>query len=263
MQIAQSTPRATLLFLLVVTAGCQGLSGPSGPPSDQRAVDAVDHAREAARNVTAYRVRIDGQVNVSDSTRLESVEIVGDGIVDVRQQRANVTVNTQGDTGVGSGHARRAYVDGYTLDTECSRMGWARYNLTESNQWLNYTSLGQQLTLLDLTSVYWNGTERVNGVETAVVTAHPTEKQLQRSWSLPTGNIGAQRGATFQNATVRVWINTETDRIHKVQREIRVRGDGKTAVATITFHFTEYNEPANITRPAFDQFQWNSGCPGE
>jgi len=260
MQILRATPRAILVVFLVVASGCQGLGGSAESPSDQRAVDAVNQAQAAAGNITSYRVTIEGHVNISDSSRTESVEIIGNGIVNVHQQRANVTVNTRGDTRVGFGHTRQAYVDGYTLDTECSRMGWARYNLTESNRWLNYTSLGQQLTLLDLTRVYWNGTERVDGVKTAVVTAHPSEQQLQRSWTLPTGNVGAAGGATFQNATVRVWINTETHRIRKVQREIRVRGNGKTAVATITFHFAEYNAPTNITRPTFEQFQWNSGC---
>ena len=234
MQIVRSTPRVILVVFLVVTAGCQGLDGSSEAPSDRRAVDAVNQAQAVAHNITAYRVTLDGHVSTSDSSRTESVEITGDGSVNVHRQRANLTVNTRGDTGVGFGHTRKAYVDGYTLDAECSRMGWARYNLTESNRWLNYTSLGQQLTLLDLTSVYWNGTERIDGVETAVVTAYPTEQQLQRSWNLPTGNVGAAGGATFQNATVRVWINTETHRIRKVQREIHVRGNGKTAVATIT-----------------------------
>jgi len=263
MQFVRLTPRAILVVFLVVTAGCQGLGGPSEAPSDQRAVDAVNQAQATARNITSYRATIDGTVRISDTRRTESVEITGDGIVNVHRQRANMTVNTRGDTRVGFRHTRRVYVDGYTLDTECSRMGWARYNLTESNRWLNYTSLGQQLTLLDLTSVYWNGTERVDGVETAVVTAHPTEQQLQRSWSLPTGNVGTAGGATFQSATVRVWINTETHRIRKVQREIRVRANEKTAVVTTTFHFTEYDDPTNITRPAFEQFRWNSACPGD
>jgi hypothetical protein len=54
------------------------------------------------------------------------------------------------------------------------------------------------------------------------VTAQSTERQLQQSRSPLPGNVGTQEGAHFQNATVRVWIDTETDRIRKVQREIHV-----------------------------------------
>lgn len=261
--MAHSTPQTLLVVALLVTAGCQGLYGSSDPSSDRRAVDAVDQAREAALNVTSYRFTIDGQVRIRDNSQTEAVEVTGDGIVDVDRQRANVTVGTRGDTRVGLRDTRMAYLDGYTLDIECSRLGWARYNLTESTRWLDYTSLGRQLALLDRTNVYWNGTETVDGVETAVVTAHPTEQQLQTNQNLPAGNVGTEGGATFQNATVRVWIDTETDRILKAQREIHVRGDGTTAVATITFHFSEYNEPTNVTRPSFEESgsEWKGDCP--
>jgi hypothetical protein len=252
-----------VVVVLVVTAGCQGLPGSSAPPSDQRAVDAVANAQDTSRNVTAYRVSIDGQVRIRDDSRSESIEITGEGLVNADRQQMNVTVGSRGDTGVGLRNTRMAYVDGYTLTTECSRLGWARYNLTDSTQWFNYTPLGQQLALLDRTNVYWNGTERVNGSETDVIIAHPTEDQLQANQNLPTGNIGTQGSATLDNATVRVWIDTETHQVRKVQREIHVRGNGATGVATITFRFTQYNEPTNITRPAFEDSgaEWSSGCP--
>ncbi|WP_311173562.1 hypothetical protein [Halobellus ordinarius] len=263
MQLTRSTLCTLVVLALVVTAGCQGLYGSSAPPSDQQAVDAVTQAQEASGNVTAYRVSIDGQVEISDDSRSESVNLTGDGLVNVDRQQANVTIGAVGDTRVGLRDTRMAYVDGYTLTTECSRLGWARYNLSDSTRWFNYTPLGQQLTLLDRTNVYWNGTERVNGVETAVVTAYPTEDQLQANQNLPTGNVGTQGSATLDNATVRVWISTETHRVRKVQREIHVRGDGATGVATITFRFTDYNEPTNITRPTFEESgtEWKSGCP--
>lgn len=262
--MAPSTPGTLLVVALLLTAGCQGLYGSSDAPSDQRAVDAVNQAQEETRNISYYQFTTDGQVQIRANSRSESVEVMGNGIVNVDRQRANVTGHTRGDSRVGLRDTRMAYLDGYTLDIECSRLGWARYNLTESTTWLNYTSLGQQLALLDRTNVYWNGTETVNGAETAVVTAHPTEQQLQTNQNLPPGNAVTRGGAALQNATVRVWIDTETDRIHKVRREIHVRGDGTTAVATITFHFSEYNDPTNVTRPSLEEsgHQWTGDCPG-
>jgi len=262
-QLPRSTLCALVVVVLVVTAGCQGFTGSSAPPSDQQAVDAVAQAQDVSRNVTAYRVSIDGHVEIRDDSRSESIEIAGDGVVNTNRQRMNVTLGAQGDTQVGLRDTRRAYVDGYTLTTECSRLGWARHNLTKSTPWFNYTPLGQQLTLLDRTNVYWNGTDIVNGTETAVVTAYPTEDKLQANQNLPTGNIGTQGSATLDNATVRVWTDTETHRVRKVQREIHVRGDGATGVATITFRFTDYNEPTTITRPSFEDAgaEWSSGCP--
>jgi hypothetical protein len=253
-----------LVAALLVTAGCQGFSGTSNPPSDDRAVDAVTQAQAATTDITSYRFTADGQVRFRENSRTESIAITGNGVVNVEHRRANETISTRGDTRIGFREPRMAYVDGYTLDVECSRLGWARYNLTESTRWFNYTPLGQQFTLLDRTNVYWNGTETLDGVEMAVVTAHPTERQLEASQSLPTGSGVTQGSANFQNATIRVWITTETDRIHKVQRELHIRGDGSTAVATVTYRFGDYNDPTNITQPSFDEsgHEWEGGCPG-
>lgn len=260
--MARSTSRVLLFVLLVVTAGCQGLYGSAGPASDPQAVAAVAQAQQASHNVTSYRYTVDGQVRIRHDSQSKSVAITGHGVVNVNRQRANMTVHTSGDTEVGQRERRVAYVDGYTLDVACARVGWARHNLTEATTWFNYTSLGQQLALLDRTTVYWNGTEVVNGVETAVVTAHPTEQQLQTSHPLPPGTDVTRGGATLQNATVRAWIDTETGRLLNVQREIHVRGGGSTGVATITYRFSAYNDPTDITRPSFEQYgpQWEGDC---
>jgi hypothetical protein len=261
--MTHSALRTTLVAVLLVTVGCQGLSGSSNPPSDDRAVEAVMQAQEATGDITSYRFTVDGQVQISENSRTESTEITGDGVVDVEHRRVNETIN-RGVQGPGYRVARIGYVDGYTFDVECSRVGWARYNLTESTRWFNYTSLGQQLTLLDRTNIYWNGTETLDGVEMAVVTAHPTEQQLEANQKLPTKSGVTQGGAIFQNATIRIWIDTETNRVRKVQRELRIRGDGATAVSTVTYRFADYNDPTNITRPSFNRSgpKWAGGCPG-
>ena len=252
--MARPLSRAVLVAVLLMTAGCQGLYGSSVPASDPKAVEALQQSQAASLDVTSYRYTIDGQVQIRQESRERSVEITGQGIVDVDRQRANETIHTRGDTAVGQRGTRAGYVDGYTLSVSCARVGWARHNLTESTRWFNYTVLGRQLALLDRTNVYWNGTEVVDGVETAVVTAHPTERQLETNHNLPTGEVGTSGGAAFQNATLRAWIDTETGRVLKVRREIRVRADGSTGEATITYHFSGYNDPTDISRPSFEEY---------
>lgn len=74
MSTTHSTPGPLVVVALLVTAGCQGLYGSSASSSDQRAVDAVDRAQEAALDVTSYRYTTDGQVQMRDDSRSRSVE---------------------------------------------------------------------------------------------------------------------------------------------------------------------------------------------
>jgi hypothetical protein len=261
--MVHSTLRALLVAALLVTAGCQAPLGSSAPPSDDRAVAAVDRAREATGGVTSYRFTVDGEVRIREAGRTESVGIRGSGVVDVANRRANETVVARGDTGPMVRDTRMAYVEGYTLDVECARLGWARYDLAESTRWVEYTTLGQQLALLDRTTVYWNGTETVDGTEVAVVTARPTEQQLEAARDLPTGGGVTQGGASVRNATVRVLIDADTGRIREVRRELHVGAGEATAVATVTYRFADYDAPTNVTRPGFEESgaRWESGCP--
>ena len=261
--MVHSTLWAVLVAALLVTAGCQTPFGSSAPPSDERAVAAVDRAREATDGVTSYRFTVDGEVRIRESGRTESVGIRGSGVVDVAHRRANETVVTRGDTALVVRDTRRAYVEGYTLDVECSRLGWARYDLAESTRWVEYTALGQQLALLNRTNVYWNGTETVDGTQVAVVTARPTEQQLEAARDLPTGGGVTQGGANVRNATVRALIDTETGRIREFRRELHVGAGEATAVATVTYRFDDYDAPTNVTRPGFEEsgVEWETGCP--
>ncbi len=260
----RSTIRLLLVATLFLIAGCQGPYGQTGATSDPRAVEAVNQARQTSLNVTSYRYTIDGHVKITRNSQARTIALTGEGIVNAERQRVNLTVRSRGDTRVGHRHQRVAYVDNYTLDVACSRLGWARQNLSPSTNWFNYSPLGQQFVLLDRTNVYWNGTEMVNGVKTAVVIAHPTKQQLQTGGNLPTNVVSTEGGASIKNATVRVWIDTETNRIRKLQREIHVRGNGATGIATLTYRFSDYNEPTNITRPSFNRYgPRRSDCPNQ
>ena len=56
---------ALLLVALLVASGCLGLLGPSRPPSDQRALDAVNRTQAAPDDVDSYRFTLDGYVEAS------------------------------------------------------------------------------------------------------------------------------------------------------------------------------------------------------
>ncbi|PSP45676.1 hypothetical protein BRC63_01155 [Halobacteriales archaeon QH_10_70_21] len=260
----QSVP-ALILVVALVTSGCAGVLGPSRAPSDERAVDAVDRSRVALANVTSYRASFDGRVEATGDGEQVTVTVTGDVVVDVAARKMNATGETEDAshaTGPAFDPTQSTYVDGYTASIECSRVGWARQNLSTDHPWTTYTPAGQQLALLNRTNVYWRGTETVDGTETAVVVAYPTEEELG---SVPgiEGRGAADFGdANLENATVTVWLDTETDRPVRARREIRASRGGSTATAVSTFRFTDYDEPTTVTKPEFGGSRWETGCPG-
>lgn len=260
----QSLP-VLLLVVALVTSGCAGVLGPSRAPSDQRAVDAVDRSRAAMQDVTSYRTEVDGHVEATGDGEQVTVDMTGDVVVDVSARQMNATGEVE-DASHGGGPAfdstQSTYVDGYTASVECPRVGWARQNLSADNPWTTYTPAGQQLALLNRTNVYWRGTETVDGVETAVVVAYPTEEELESVPGIEGRGAADFEDANLENATVTVWLDTRTDRPVKAQREIRASRGGSTATAVSTFRFTDYDEPATVTEPEFGGSRWDTSCPG-
>ena len=247
---------ALLLAALLVTAGCAQVLGPSRPPSDQRALDAVNRTQAASTDVDAYQFSMDGHVEASKGDERVSVDVTGDGAVDVDDRRMGVTTHARDAT-------RSSYVAGHTAYTECGRMGWGRENLSASARWFNYTPVGNQLALLDRTDVYWRGTETIDGTEAGVVVAYPTKQELLSVAESHGSDLTDLQGANVKNVTVTVWISQETGRLLKARRDITLKRNGATATATVTFRFSGYDEPVNVTRPSFDEDHvWEVGCPG-
>lgn len=251
-------PSAHVLVVaaLLVTGGCLGFLGPDQPPSDQRALDALDRSQAAVSEITSYRTTVNGHLEVTTDDGRHTYDVTGAVVVNASTQRMNATARVRDE-------ARTTYITGDTAYSECSRMGWERRNLTTSGSWLSYTPVGQQLAVLNHTDVYWRGTESVDGIETAVIVAHPTKQELQAGPDVDTGGTDVA-GASLENATVTAWLSTETWRPVQVRREITLAQGGDTAQATVTFRFTGYDEPTTVTRPAFDEDSvWTLGCPGE
>jgi hypothetical protein len=182
----------------------------------------------------------------------DAVSLSGEVLVNVSAREMNSTGRVSDTVLPGTG-VRRTYVTGYTAYTECRLTGWGQQNLSESRQWFEYTPFGEQLALLNQAPVYWHGTERLNGTETAVIAAHPTEDELEAtpdSWSLEPEE---SREGRFRNATLTVWISTETWLPLQTRRETTWRKDGAELSLTTTWQFDEYNAPAAVTRPSFEE----------
>ena len=263
------TPRSTRSALaalavagLLLTGGCLDPFGPTRPPSDERALNAVDRSRDALDDVSSYRTTVDGRLTATAGDDNDTADVAGSVAVDVSARRMNATSRVRGRL-TGS-TVRRTFVTGDTVYTECSRMGWSRRNRSAETPWVSYTPAGQQLALLERSNVYWRGVERVGDTEAAVVVAHPTAREFE---SVPGGRRTATAvfgGATVDNATVTVWLDTDSWRPVKAERTVTVSGRGTMAAASVTFRFTDYDDPVAVTRPSFDEDAvWQLGCPGD
>ncbi len=252
---------ALTLAAVLLVSGCLGLGGPSQPPSDQRALDALERAQVALEDVETYRATVDGQVEARSNDNSLTVEFSMDEETNVSTQTSNATVALTGLPGPTNSRTLSVHVLDYTAYTECARTGWGRTNLSQSQDWVTYTSLGQQLALLNRTNVYWEGAEEVVDAETSVIEAHPTKEQLQNGLAIRGAGATDFEGASVDNATVTLWIDNDTDRPVQARRHIELSGDGTTATATATFRFSEYNEPTPVSVAAVDNV-WETSCPG-
>lgn len=249
----RSTLPALLLAVALVTAGCASVLGPDRPPSDPRATDAVNRSVAASADVQSYRFTVDADVSASKGDRSMRVDMTGAGRVDVAGQRMHVTTESDGET-------RETYVDGTASYTECPRFGWTRQNISSSARWLNYTPVGQQLALLQRTDVYYRGNGTVDGADAVVVEAYPTKGELQSVAEAQRSEVAELDGANIQNVTVTVWIDRASGRLLKAERYIKLKRSGATAEATVTFRFTDYEEPVTVDRPEFDGIKREVGC---
>lgn len=250
-------PHTYLVAALLVTSGCLGLLGPADPPSDQRTLDALDRSRAAVSEITSYRTTLDRRLELTTDDERQIYHVSGIVVVNASTQRMNATARVRDE-------ARTTYITGETAYSECSRLGWDRRNLTTPGSWLAYTPVGQQLAVLNHTNVYWRGTESIDGIETAVIVAYPTKQELLSGPDVADTRTAELAAANLKNATVTAWLNTETWRPLQVRREITLAQGDEIAQATVTFHFTGYDDPTTVTRPAFDEDSiWTLGCPGE
>jgi len=92
--------------------------------------------------------------------------------------------------------------------------------------------------------------------------ASPTADEIQSAPRVRSVGSGVT-DANVQNVTVTVWLDTETDLPVKARREIEVAKGDTTATVTVSYRFTDYDEPTAVTGPNLaEKNSWTSGCPG-
>ena len=249
-----------LLVSVLLICGCLGSPGEPRPSSDQQALDALNQSQAALANVTAYRAQATGSAEMTDDDRQVSGGMDTDVRVNVSTQEVKSTTRIE-DPSFPVDSVRDLYITEYTVYSECRLTGWGQRNLSEEQPWFAYTPIGGEVAVLDRAPVYWRGTDRLDGTETAVIVAHPTEEELQaipNTWSLDAENPD---GARLQNATLTVWLDTETWLPVQIHRETSWRTGGADVSLTTTWRFDAYDEPTVIERPSFDASEIReSGC---
>jgi len=252
--------RRLVLAVCFVTllAGCGTFLSDGPPPSDERAVAAIEEANRSIAPVDAYRFEMDMHVVASAGDESRTVRVDGDGAVNVSAKRMAATSRIQGQT-------VESYVDGYKAYQECQDPwgGYAVENVSRAEPWATATPLHRQVLLFDRSNVYWRGNETLDGNRTILVTASPSADTLQSIMDRrQAGDVGLD-GASLENATARLWLDPETNRPVQSELRIRISQRGATATATITVQYTDYDEPTSVSIPPdVDEDPYELGCPG-
>ncbi|CCQ33234.1 membrane lipoprotein [Halorhabdus tiamatea SARL4B] len=246
---------AVLLAALIALAGC-GMLGDDQPPSDDRALEVRNETVDALENVDTYRMSMDADVSASAEGRSRSLSVDSDGVVNRTSQRMRMNTSSQGRTVT-------SYLDERTVYTKCPSpwSGWGTQNQSTDVEWLSLTPLGRQVELFEQTNVYWDGTATIDGEETAVIVAHPSQETVS---SLPGQSQTdlANTDATVENITAKLWVDQETSRPVRSLLQIQISGNGGEATANVMIDYEAYGEPVHVDDPAITGETWQGGCPG-
>jgi len=247
---------AVLLAALIALAGC-GMLGDSQPPSDDRALEVRNETVDALADVTAYRMSMDTDVSASAEGRSQSLSVDGDGVVNRTTRLMRMNTSVQGRTVT-------SYLDGRSVYTQCPSpwSGWGKQNQSTDVEWLSLTPLGRQVELFERTNVYWNGTATIDGDETSVIVAYPSQKTVS---SLPGESQTdlTNTDATVENITAKLWVDQETSRPVQSLIRVQISGNGGEATATVTVEYTDYGEPVHVEIPEISDDEIRElGCPG-
>ncbi|EMA11818.1 hypothetical protein [Haloarcula marismortui] len=230
----------------------------SPPPSDERAVAAVEEANRSIASVDAYRFQMDMHVTASDGDQSRTVSVDGDGAVNVSEKRMQATTQMQDQTVT-------SYVDGYRAYQGCQDPwgGYAVENVSRSEPWATATPLHRQVLLFERSNVYWKGNETRNDNRTVLVTASPSAETIESLMDRrQAGGMDLNPGS-LENATARLWLDPETNRPVQSELDIEISQRGATATATITVQYTDYDEPTSVSIPSeVSDDPYELGCPG-
>ncbi|WP_224448695.1 hypothetical protein [Haloprofundus salilacus] len=244
-----------LLAVCLLISGCVQL-GPDHT-REERAVEALNNATDALTETETYRFESEMTVTATADSRTERVDIDLTGSVDAvaREIRSNATSN---------GESRRMFVVNRTVYQECAHPwdGWAVEEHNGDAEWVNRTPAVRQLSLLESGSLYWSGTETVDGEQAVIITGEPTADALteyQDEQSQPLFG-----GPSVDDAELRAWLDADTGRLLRTELRFTVSEGDNTARTTMTTTFGNYGEPVSVDLPAEARTnQYELGCPGE
>ncbi|WP_415378797.1 hypothetical protein [Halosimplex sp. TS25] len=240
------------IAVCVLLAGCS-LLGPDHT-RDERAESALADARDAVNDTETYRFDGDLSVVATVDDRTERVDVRLNGTVDAAAQRMHGFAERDGEV-------VESYLHNRTRYQECGGMMdmWA-VTERDADDWSTLTPADRQLSLLESGSLYYNGTETLDGEETVLLVGEPTTEALTRYQERRSRSLLG--GPTVENAEVRVWIDEETDRPRETRVRFEVSQDGNTATATMTTRFHDYGSDVSVDVPVIpEEERWSGECP--
>ncbi|WP_436925900.1 hypothetical protein [Halosimplex amylolyticum] len=240
------------IAVCVLLAGCS-LLGPNHT-RDERAESALADAAAAINDTETYRFDGDVSVVATVDDRTERVDVRTNGTVDAAARRMHGFAERDGEV-------YESYLDNRTRYQECGGMfdRWA-VDEQEADDWSTLTPAVRQLSLLESGSLYYNGTETVDGRETTLLVGEPTAEALTQYQERRSRSLFG--GPNVENAEVRVWLDAETNRPRKTRIRFEVSRGGNTATATTTMRFSDYGSAASVDVPVIpEDDQWSGDCP--
>jgi len=236
---------------VVVLAGCGMLGSDPDPTREQRAVDTLDNATDALAEVETHRSN--SELSVTAGNRRVTGET--SSIVDFEERRARTTGTIQGTE-------TASYLVNNTAYVDCQQpWGWGMEEFDSDEDWAAIASpAARQLSMLDSGDLYWNGAETVDDTEAILLTGSPSEASFDQP---SVGGSSSLDDANLDDATVRLWLDTENYRPIRSDIEFVISAEGESATATVTTEFDSYDEPVTIDVPdEATRDPREHGCPG-
>lgn len=240
----------------VVLAGCPVL-GPDHT-REERAEERLAAATDAVAATESYRFETEMTVVATADDRTETVAVDLTGAVNATERRMRANATRDGET-------RQSVTLNRTVYQECGDPwdGWGVEELESDGEddWASHTPAVRQLSLLESGSLYWNGTETLDGREVVVLRGEPTTEALTRYSERRRRSLFG--GPNVEDAEVTVWLDAETDRPRKTHVRFEVSGDGGSATAELTSRFRGHRDPVSISpAPRYAEDTYDLGCPG-
>lgn len=247
-----------VVFATVLTAGCIGAFSGSGddPVREQQAENLLETAQDTLAAADSYEAEATAAVTVSATG--ESEQIVSG------TERVNLTDRTGVYSVSGPDVSGDVYIDDRTMYAECPDPwgGWGQETIPEDATWTDEaTTVGSMLSLLETGDLHYNGTELRDGTEAVVLVGSPDVTAADSVGGTAGPDIPSE--ANIEDATLRMWIDTETDRPIASVYEVTVTADDETATATLRTEALGYDQPVSVSVPREATADPRvGGCPG-